>query len=139
MRSREGAYVTRPSISIKVLWLLCFSAAGCNERSFAVTVEDFSGAACQVGGLVFSIRDETKSISVNGGEGPHFTFKRGMTIGSGKISDIHSIFAEGDKVTVLLDDAYSDDPSVRRFEFRNLSNHCIREIKAIVKLLNLPK
>jgi hypothetical protein len=139
MQLQGAASVTHLKGRIGFLGLFCFLAAACDERSFAVTEDDFSGAACGVGGLDFSIRDATKSISVSGGEGPHFTFKRGMTIGSGRISDIRSIAAEGDKVVIQLNDAFTEDLAIRHFEFRNVPEHCVREIKAVLKLLALPR
>jgi hypothetical protein len=121
------------------LGFFCVLVAACDERGIATTVDDFSGATCGIGSLGFSIRDATKSISVNGGEGPHFTFKRGMTIGSGKFSSIHSIVAEGDKVVIRLGDSFTADPAIRRFEFRNVPERCVRELDAVLKLLDLPK
>jgi hypothetical protein len=119
-------------------WLVAREARAADLRQ-PPEGDEFSGATCGVGNLGFSIRDTTKSISVNGGDGPHFTFRRGMKIGSGKFSNIHSIEIEANIVIIRLNDTFADDPIIRRFEFRNLPEHCVRDIDAVVKMLHLPK
>ena len=121
-----------------VAGLFCVLVVACDDKTTATTGDNFSGATCGTGSHHFSIRDATKSISVNGGEGAHFTFKRGMIIGSGNFSSIHSIMAEGDRVVVRLDDAFTERPAIRRFEFRNVPEQCVRDVNTVLKRLDLP-
>jgi heme/copper-type cytochrome/quinol oxidase subunit 2 len=104
-----------------------------------VEVDEFSGATCAVSNRQFSIRDVTKSISVSGGDSAHFTFKYGTKIGSGKLSNIYSIGIEGTKVIVRLNDTFTEDPVIRRIEFRNLPERCVHDIDAVTKSLRLSK
>jgi heme/copper-type cytochrome/quinol oxidase subunit 2 len=104
-----------------------------------VEVDEFSGATCAVGNRQFSIRDVTKSISVSGGDRAHFTFKYGTKIGSGKLSNIYSIGFEGTKVIVRLNDTFTEDPIIRRFEFRSLPEQCVHDIDVVTKSLHLSK
>lgn len=121
----------------RILTVLLSLLCTCVAPSLAAAPDDYSGVRCGVRSLGFSVGDATKSISVNGGEGPHFTFKRGLTIGSGEMSSIRSFHAENDLVVIQLDDAYTDVLALRQFEFRQVPVHCVREINAVLKKLNL--
>jgi Domain of unknown function (DUF4150) len=53
---QEGAYVTRLGRRIRLLGLSCCLAPAWDERSFAVTVDDFSGATCGLGAWLLDPR-----------------------------------------------------------------------------------
>lgn len=97
--------------------------------------EDYSKLECGVDGLYISLRDATKSIAVSVGKDGDFRFKRGLVIGTGELSSIKSVEIEEKTVTIELVAAYADGKYNNTFQFRDVPQNCIENIRDLLPLL----
>lgn len=96
---------------------------------------------CKCTGLSFSlshaVKDiaEMRSITINAGSPGHFNFRRGMTLGSSELNNIRSISINNNDIVIELDTSYANDPDIQKFEFNNVQEECLDNIRSLIPLL----